>query len=124
LGRTGGEDDAFFHGMVRHGGTIHFAAKAIVHEAVPKQRESLGFLLRRSFRAGQTHGLITQPDRKNGAIVIPLAKAIGKASLFLALAGAHVIWPARRTRALMRMSLQLGLCSHLLGRHTLELYKS
>ena len=40
------------------------------------------------------------------------------------LGAVHAVLPARRTRALMRMSLQLGICAHLLGRHTLELYKS
>ena len=124
LGRTGGEDDAFFHGMVRQGGVIGYAPDAITHEDVPRQRESLGFLLRRSFRAGQTHGMITQPDRNDSGTAIPLAKAMGKATLFLGLGAVHAVWPARRTRALMRMSLQLGICAHLLGRHTLELYKS
>lgn len=124
LGRTGGEDDAFFHGMVRSGGRIHYVPAAIVHEEVPKERESLRFLLRRSFRAGQTHGMITEPDRIDGGKLVALAKAISKATVLLAWAGLNVFWPARRTRALMRTALHVGVCSHLLGKNTLELYKS
>lgn len=123
LGRTGGEDDAFFRGMVRQGGTIAYAPAAIVHETVPKDRESLRFLLRRTFRAGQTHGMITEPDRVNGP-VLPLAKAAAKATVLSVWAMLNVFSPARRTRALMRASLHVGVCAHLVGKTTLELYKS
>lgn len=124
MGRTGGEDDVFFRGMVRDGGKIGYAPSAIVYEEVPKEREGIAFLLRRSFRSGQTHGRITEPDREGGRIAIPLAKAAAKATVLLGWAALNVFSADRRTRALMRASLHVGVCSHLLGKDTLELYKS
>lgn len=122
-GRTGGEDDAFFSGMVRDGGRIGYAPGAIAHEEVPPQREALAFLLRRSFRAGQTHSRINAPDRPLGQAVLFL-KAVGKVCALLGAAGVAALSPARRTRALMRASLHAGVCSQLLGGRVLELYRT
>lgn len=58
LGRVGGEDTAYFHELVKAGGRITFAKDAIVTEAVPEERESFLWLLKRRFRFGQTHGLL------------------------------------------------------------------
>lgn len=122
LGHTGGEDDAFFHGIVRDGGTIDFAPAAVVREAVPKERERLSFLLRRSFRAGQTYALLN-PSSGRGARAVKFTKAVTKVGVLMGLAGLVCFRPARRTKALMRASLHAGVCSHLLGGTTLELYR-
>ncbi|MFU8864485.1 MAG: glycosyltransferase family 2 protein [Rhodobacterales bacterium] len=124
LGLTGGEDDLFFRSMVRAGGTIGYAPDAVVLEEVPEARERLQYLLLRKFRAGQTHGLITQPDRGGMRGVVHLTKAASKATVLLAWAGLNVFRPERRMTALLRASLHAGVCSHLLGKKTLELYKS
>lgn len=124
LGQTGGEDDLFFRTMVRAGGKIGYAPEAVVLEEVPEARESLQYLLLRKFRAGQTHGLITQPDRGGTHGVVHLTKAASKATVLLAWAGLNVFRPERRMKALLRASLHAGVCSHLLGKKTLELYKS
>lgn len=124
LGLTGGEDDLFFRSMVRAGGTIGYAPDAVVLEEVPEARERLQYLLLRKFRAGQTHGLITQPDRGGMRGVVHLTKAASKATVLLAWAGVNVFRPERRMKALLRASLHVGVCSHLLGKKTLELYKS
>lgn len=120
-GRTGGEDDAFFSGMVRDGGKIGYAPGAVVYEEVPRHREFLGFLLRRSFRAGQTHCRINRPDRPLGQAIF-FVKAIGKTCALLGAAAAVAPSPARRTRALIRASLHAGVCSQLMGVKVLELY--
>lgn len=124
LGLTGGEDDLFFRTMVRAGGRIVYAPEAVVLEEVPEARESLRYLLLRKFRAGQTHGLITQPDRGRMGGVIHLTKAASKAAVLLGWAGLNVFRPEQRMKALLRASLHAGVCSHLLGKKTLELYKS
>lgn len=122
-GRTGGEDDAFFSGMVKDGGTIGYAQGAVAYEEVPEQRETLGFLLRRSFRAGQTHSRINRPERSIGQAVL-FVKAISKTCALLGAAGAAATSPARRTKALMRASLHAGICSQILGGKVLELYRT
>lgn len=58
LGQTGGEDTAFFKDLESSGARFAIADEAIVHEAVPPARETLGWLLRRRFRYGQTHGML------------------------------------------------------------------
>jgi succinoglycan biosynthesis protein ExoM len=123
FGRTGGEDDAFFRGLVRDGGVIRYAPAAVAYEDVPPAREKLGFLLRRNFRAGQTHGRITAAHHSGGRTML-FATAAAKASLLLGYAGINAFSPQRRTRALVRASLHVGVCSQLLGGKTLELYKS
>ena len=54
LNFTGGEDQLFFRQIVAHGGTIVFAAAAIVRETIPPGRLSIGFNLMRSFRRGNS----------------------------------------------------------------------
>ncbi|WP_135450045.1 glycosyltransferase family 2 protein [Tabrizicola caldifontis] len=122
-GRTGGEDDVFFHGLVRDGGTIGYAPAAVAFEDIPEGREKLGFLLRRNFRAGQTFGRINAPARAAGRAIL-FATSTAKVSVLLAQAGLSVLSPARRTRALMRASLHAGVCSQLLGGKILEIYRS
>lgn len=124
LGVTGGEDDDFFSSMVRDGGTISYAPDAFVFEKVPPARESLRYLMLRKFRSGQTYAMITEPDRRGRLGVIPLTQAAAKTALLLTWAGLNVLSPDRRMRALLRASLHAGVCAHLLGTKTLELYKS
>ncbi len=123
FGRTGGEDDAFFRGLVRDGGRIGHAATAITHEDVPECRESLGFVLRRSFRAGQTHGRINGTTSL-AARGIMFAKAAAKTCVLAGSAALSTFSPPRRARALKRAALHAGVCSQLLGGKVLELYRS
>lgn len=53
LGLTGGEDTLFFTRLQRSGKRILWCREALVHERVPKERLTPGFLLRRKFRNGQ-----------------------------------------------------------------------
>lgn len=122
-GQTGGEDDAFFRGMVKDGGTIGYASSAVAYEEVPHHRETLSFLMRRGFRAGQTHSQINKPDRAIGQILF-FIKALCKTSALLGVAGVCLISPARRTRALIRASLHAGVCWQLVGGKVLELYRT
>jgi succinoglycan biosynthesis protein ExoM len=123
FGRTGGEDDAFFRGLVRDGGRISYAAAAITHEDVPECRETLTYVLRRSFRAGQTHCLINRANSLAARGVV-FAKAAAKLFVLAGSAGLAAFSPPRRARALKRAALHAGVCSQLLGGKVLELYRS
>lgn len=64
LGRTGGEDTFFFAAIHEAGGRIVYAEDALVYEPVPPERARLAWLLKRRFRAGQTHALwLLEQDR-------------------------------------------------------------
>ena len=58
LGRTGGEDTVFFRQIAEAGGRIVYNPAAVVYEPVPPARASMKWVLRRKYRAGQTHGLV------------------------------------------------------------------
>ena len=58
LGRAGGEDQLFFRLAARHGLSIRYAARAMVTETVPIERCSFRYLAARSFRMGNTLGLL------------------------------------------------------------------
>lgn len=123
LGRTGGEDDTFFLSLTDAGGRIGFAATAQVFEPVPAGRTKLGWLLRRSFRNGQTHGsrLIEQHSR-GGARAGQLLVAAAKTVTCLGAVVAAFPSPARRGRWLLRAALHMGAVARLAGRRELEMY--
>lgn len=56
LGRTGGEDTAFFAAFKAQGNRLWFNAKARAHEFVPASRMDPKFLIKRSMRSGQVYG--------------------------------------------------------------------
>jgi glycosyltransferase involved in cell wall biosynthesis len=58
LGRAGGEDQLFFRTALAAGVALRFAAHATVHEEVPSARLTLGYLLRREYRKGNTLGML------------------------------------------------------------------
>ena len=122
LGQTGGEDDAFFHAMVSDGGTIAYAANAIVKETVPQDRETMAFLLRRNYRSGQTYAVLH--SQQGAARLRYFATSVAKIATMGLSAGLFAMRPARRTKSLMRASFHIGVCAHLLGRGTLKLYGS
>lgn len=54
-GKTGGEDTDFFSKLYLDGGTLEFAASAIVHEPVIAERATFEWLKNRRFRVGHTY---------------------------------------------------------------------
>ena len=54
LNFIGGEDQLFFRQMITRGGVIAYAARAIVWEHLPAARRSVQFVLKRSFRRGNS----------------------------------------------------------------------
>lgn len=119
-GRTGGEDLDFFYRFSDGGGRIGFAPEALAREIVPPARASLRWLLRRNFRAGQSHGarLTGQP----GARPVKVALAAAKAGACGLLALAHGPIAHRRNRLLVRAALHLGVVARLMGRKEITIY--
>lgn len=123
LGRQGGEDDDFFYRLTDAGGTIGYAADALAHEPVPAQRASLQWLLKRSFRTGQTHGSRLQASAGRGAArLAQTGLAAAKGGVCLAGAAVSAFSPARRSRWLLRGALHAGVVARLAGWRELELY--
>jgi succinoglycan biosynthesis protein ExoM len=123
LGRSGGEDVDFFYRLRDCGGRIGFARDALVYEPVPTERACLAWLLKRSFRAGQTHGARlrgrAQYAMRSGA---DLCIAAAKAVICALLATVHLPTPARRNRYLTRMALHCGVVARLLGVSEIRFY--
>ena len=122
LGRQGGEDDDFFYRLTDAGGTIGFAADALAHEPVPPTRASLPWLLKRSFRTGQTHGARLSRTHSGPARLAQLGLAAAKGGVCLAGAAASALSPKARSRWLVRGSLHAGVVARLAGLRELQLY--
>jgi len=117
LGRTGGEDTVFFSAIHKAGGKIAYASRAIVTEEVVANRLSLLWLLKRSFRSGQTHGtllLTNHSDFVSRAQEITIAAT--KAAFCYAIAILYVTSPIKWRRWLLRSTLHIGVVVRLLGK--------
>lgn len=121
-GRSGGEDTAFFHEVVRRGGSIAFCSEAEVSEAVPVARASMGWLARRRFRMGQTHGQLLATGRGPAGRLTPAAIAGAKLVACLALALRHAVDPVAARRNVLRAALHAGAVAGVLGARSADLY--
>jgi succinoglycan biosynthesis protein ExoM len=121
-GRQGGEDDDFFYRLTDTGGTIGYAEAALAYEPVPKARASLKWLLKRSFRTGQTHGARLESRHRGPAKIAQIGVAGAKSGACLAGAAATVLSPARRSKWLVRGSMHAGVVARLAGLRELQLY--
>jgi succinoglycan biosynthesis protein ExoM len=122
LGRQGGEDDDFFYRLTDAGGTIGFAPQAVAFEPVPPARASLGWLLKRSFRTGQTHGARLMDRHRGAARLAQIGVAGAKGGACIAGAAASAFSPRARSRWLVRGSLHAGVMARLAGLRELQLY--
>lgn len=123
LGRQGGEDDDFFYRLTDAGGRIGYAEDALAYEPVPAPRTQLDWLLRRSFRTGQTHGArLTSRARGPVGRLAQAGVAAAKGGVCVAGAAATALSPARRNRWLVRGALHAGVVARLAGVRELQLY--
>lgn len=119
LGKSGGEDEDFFYRLFDAGGRIGFAPDAVVYERVPLDRARFTWLMRRSFRAGQSHGArLNQRGKRFRDIVIASAKA-GWCCAGAALCAPYAIG---RNRFLTRAALHVGVVARLMRLKQIELY--
>ena len=122
LGRTGGEDTAFFTSVFERGGQIAFASDAVVQEKVPAMRARFTWLAKRRYRMGQTHGRLLLRQRTSGSYVKGAGLAFAKTIFCAGAALTSVFHPVRRNKALLRGCLHAGTLSAHLGLRNLELY--
>ena len=119
LGQSGGEDTVFFAAAFEDGGRIGYADSALIREDVPPQRATLGWLMRRRFRMGQTHGRLTaQQSSRAPALVAAAAKLTYCAGAVVL----TVFSAAGRNGALLRGTLHAGAIAGLMGARELQLY--
>jgi succinoglycan biosynthesis protein ExoM len=123
LGRSGGEDTVFFSDIHKAGGRIDFAPTAIVTEDVAANRLSLWWLVKRTFRSGQTHGLLLLAT---GCALKTRLKQIALAfskAFFCLLAALGSLLTGGRARCwLLRGTLHVGVVARLLGISELTQY--
>ena len=123
LGRSGGEDEDFFNRLRDAGGRIGFAQGALAYETIPADRTNLRWLLRRSFRAGQTYGARLHAQSANTAARgRALVVAAAKASACSLAAALHLPLAVRRNRFLTRAALHCGVVARLAGLKEVKLY--
>ena len=120
LGRSGGEDTFFFHALYSRGATCAFTEAALVRERVHSRRARLGWLMKRSFRSGQTHArvLLTSPGWRPGLIML----AFVKFSYCLLGTALRCPWPARWRQFAVRSALHAGVVCRLAGLDDLQIY--
>lgn len=120
LGRSGGEDTAFFAEVHAAGGRFAFAGEAWVNEPVPPARARFSWLAQRRLRMGQTHGRLLAGRGTGRAGAAGLAAA--KAGFCLAAATILALLPVRRNRFLLRGLLHAGVIGGLYGARAIEPY--
>jgi succinoglycan biosynthesis protein ExoM len=110
LGKSGGEDTAYFYEMTARGGTIDYAPDALVEEPVPADRATMNWLVRRRLRFGQTHGMLLAGSRPKALAIV--AAKIGYCS---AIAAATAFSPISRRRNWLRAVMHIGVAGGILG---------
>lgn len=120
FGRTGAEDTVLFREMLARGAVFVWCDEATVQEEVPLARANTGWLLRRSYRLGQTY-VVSEIFQLRGAAWLRRAGVLGlRAALQLLVAAglALVLWPFSRIRSfrwVRTSAAQLGKLSALAG---------
>ncbi|MBP2549826.1 succinoglycan biosynthesis protein ExoM [Neorhizobium galegae] len=124
LGQSGGEDTHFFSGVTDDGGLIAFAEKAMLVEPVPPKRAQLGWLMKRRFRSGQTHGRILAAKTSLAGRMVQAGLAGLKAAFCGGAAVVSFFSPVARNRYALRAMLHLGAISGLFGMREIRQYGS
>jgi succinoglycan biosynthesis protein ExoM len=122
LGRSGGEDTAFFGAVHASGGHIAFAEDAWVREPVPVARARFSWLASRRLRMGQTHGRLLAERHEGAARLSAACLAAAKCAVCFVGAAALVALPVRRNRFALRGLLHAGVIGGLFGARAIEPY--
>lgn len=115
FGRTGAEDTMLFRDLQRHGAAFIWCDEATVTEEVPLQRANVGWLLRRSYRMGQTYVLSEIARLSDGPRMRRSLQLGARAALQLAVAAglALVYFPFSRIAAMRWLRITLAQCGKL-----------
>ncbi|MEF2070641.1 glycosyltransferase [Consotaella aegiceratis] len=122
LGRSGGEDTAYFTRLTKSGGRIAYAPEAWTSETVPDPRATLFWLGKRKFRMGQTHGRLVAEQARGMARIRQICLAASKAGYCMAAAAGLAAAPRMRNRYALRGLLHAGAVSGLLGVREIRQY--
>lgn len=122
LGRSGGEDTEFFDHAHRGGGRIVFAPQAFVYEPVPQTRASLGWLVKRRFRFGQTHGRLLHGKSGGISRIRNIALASAKSAYCFGAAVLLFPRPVPRNRYALRGIMHAGVVTGLFGMNEIQQY--
>ncbi len=114
-GVSGGEDTLFFGQLSSAGLRLVEAPQALAFEPVPKERTTLGWLARRSWRSGQSHAAMVL--RTSGASISPAKAVVSAAKTGTCLVGAGIeTWSALGWRRwLLRGFLHCGMAVRFTG---------
>lgn len=115
FGRTGAEDTMLFRDMLAHGARFIWCDEATVSEEVPAQRANLNWLLRRSYRLGQTY-VLSEIARLGGLQRFLRATQLGVRALVQLLIAAGVTLlalPFSRIAAVRWLRTTLAQCGKL-----------
>jgi succinoglycan biosynthesis protein ExoM len=121
-GQTGGEDTEFFNHVHKADGLIAYAAEAWVDESVPPARATFGWLGRRRFRVGQTHGHLLRSKTTGKGLIKQLSLVSAKVAFCFASAVLTAVWPVRRNRSVLRGIMHIGVLSGLVGVREIRQY--
>jgi succinoglycan biosynthesis protein ExoM len=107
LNLAGGEDQYFFRQMVARGGVIAYAAEATATELIPPARLTANYMLRRSFRMGNT---LSFCDRKLHGTPLAIAVRLFKGIAHILLGSLRLIRPAllRNTGGIVMAACELA----------------
>jgi glycosyltransferase involved in cell wall biosynthesis len=115
---TGGEDRDFFTRMKRSGARFSWACEARVNALVPASRLSLGWMLQRAYRVGNSDMRVFLKYRpRRAARMREIAKIAGAALCFAPILVIFSAVPNRRAQALCKLSRAAGKTAALLGRY-------
>lgn len=122
LGRSGGEDTAFFTRAARNGARFAEASSAVVREKVTDHRATFKWLAKRRFRSGQTHGRLLGDGASAGIRIAEIGLAALKTAYCLGAAAIALPDKAKRNGAILRGVLHIGTISGLIGTTPITLY--
>lgn len=126
LTMTGGEDTMLARDLVRRGCRLAWAERALTYEYIPPSRATLGWLLRRWYRTGNTEVVLAIRrgggicDRLGGFAGGTVRVVLGCAGLLLSLPGCLIGRQARAIRRSYTIARGLGMLAGVCGRHYAE----
>ncbi|WP_095588100.1 glycosyltransferase family 2 protein [Actibacterium ureilyticum] len=118
-GQSGGEDTEFFFRLGQMGARFELEMNAIVTEPVAPKRLTLGWLLRRKFRMGQSYAA-SAPGRSDRIRLF--LSAAGKAAICGLATAAFALSPPKRRFWALRGALHLGVCAGCLSLRQPQIY--
>lgn len=112
---SGGSDYRFFRQCMGAGMVINWSSKAIVFEDIPRSRTSLGWMVRRQIRLGNTFAVDAGLSRRLPRILSLYAVGVARAIVGVAALPLFVVSSRLGTSAAMHVLRGIGIVSGLHG---------